>query len=326
MTWTPLHSELHKTLRQRSLLPKDSRILIAVSGGQDSVCLLKLLVDLQEKWGWTLAIAHCDHGWRLDAGIAEHVQTLAHRFGLPCHLQSASGLKETEAAARVWRYQALVEMAEMGGFNYIVTGHSRSDRAETFLYNLMRGSGSDGLQSLGWQRHLTADIQLIRPLLGISRQETGDFCRQFDLPLWQDAYNDNPKYARNRIRQELIPYLQDHFNPQIERALSQTVELLDAEVTYLEELTTLHYGAIAKINPPQLDRQQLRALPLALQRRVIRRFLQELLPQAPNFEQIEAIAALITAPNRSTTPSLPGHWLMRVEQGWIVAQQENIHR
>jgi tRNA(Ile)-lysidine synthase len=99
MVWTDLHSKLHKTLKQRSLLPPRERILIAVSGGQDSVCLLKLLLDLQSKWYWQLAIAHCDHGWSTDSGIADHVENLAKKWALSFYVKIANNLNACALAS-----------------------------------------------------------------------------------------------------------------------------------------------------------------------------------------------------------------------------------
>ncbi|HEY9598851.1 MAG TPA: tRNA lysidine(34) synthetase TilS, partial [Cyanophyceae cyanobacterium] len=236
LRWTPLHARLHRLLRQRRLLPEHQNLLVAVSGGQDSLCLIKLLLDLQQKWGWQLAIAHCDHRWPSDEGIAEHVQQLAQDWSVPFYLKVAPEVKTSEAAARQWRYQALTEVAQTHHYQIIVTGHTKSDRAETILYNLMRGAGADGLQSLTWQRPLTQEVQLVRPLLDIMRSETFEFCQQQHLPIWEDSYNQNLNYARCRIRQELLPYLKTHFNPQVETALARTAELLHADVEYLESM------------------------------------------------------------------------------------------
>ncbi len=318
MVWTDLHSKLHKTLRQRSLLPKGERILIAVSGGQDSVCLLKLLLDLQSKWHWQLAIAHCDHGWSTDAGIADHVQDLAKKWGLSFYVKIANKLKETEAAAREWRYQSLIEIATEQEFSIVVTGHTQSDRAETFLYNLMRGSGSDGLQAMTWQRELAPNIQLVRPFLNISRAETGLFCQQQQIPIWEDAFNEKLHYARNRIRQQLLPYLKTEFNPQVETAIAQTAELLQAEVQYLENITETLFKQIANSELNQLDRNQLKNLPLALQRRIIRHFLRHNLETSPNYEQIEEILQLIPAPNRSRTSTFSNKVAVEVKDHWLI--------
>lgn len=318
MVWTDLHSKLHKTLRQRSLLPKGERILIAVSGGQDSVCLLKLLLDLQSKWHWQLAIVHCDHGWSTDAGIADHVENLAKKWALSFYVKIANNLKETEAAAREWRYQCLMEIATEQDFSIVVTGHTQSDRAETFLYNLMRGSGSDGLQAMTWQRALAPNIQLVRPLLNISRAETGLFCQQQHIPIWEDAFNEKLHYARNRIRQQLLPYLKTEFNPQVETAIAQTAELLQAEVQYLENITETLFKQIANSELNQLDRTQLKIIPLALQRRIIRHFLRHNLETSPNYEQIEEIIHLISAPNRSRTSTFPNNFAVEVKDHWLI--------
>ncbi|WP_319420680.1 tRNA lysidine(34) synthetase TilS [Pleurocapsa sp. FMAR1] len=314
--WTQIQTKVHKTLRKRSLLPKKAKILIAVSGGQDSLCLGKLLLDLCSKWDWQLAIAHCDHQWSTDAGIAQRVREVAHIWQLPFYLKIANLLQETEAAARKWRYQALVEIAEEKGFKYVVTGHTKSDRAETFLYNLIRGAGADGLGALSWQRPLTPEIILVRPILNLYRRQTLEFCQQFDLPIWFDVVNENNKYARNRIRGELIPYLQANFNPQVENSLAQTAELLRADVEYLEAEAQKLLQEVKKDN--QLNRLGLRSAPIAIQRRAIRQFLPSIISKQPNFAQIEAVVQLISAPNKSRTSSLPGGAIAQVLGEWIV--------
>ena len=323
MAWTDLHAQLHQILRSRRLLPPKSSILIAVSGGQDSLCLTQLLLDLQPKWSWKLAVIHCDHRWRSDSQEnALHVQKLAAQWNLPFHLRTATETLSSEAAARDWRYQMLVEVAEQAGYGLIVTGHTQSDRAETLLYNLLRGSGADGLQSLTWQRALTPQIQLIRPLLTVNRRQTEEFCQTFNLPIWEDSTNQDFKYARNRIRGELIPYLQTHFNPQVEAALAQTAELLRADVDYLEttaeQLLQQAWQPLEDTSHPRLSRGTLKTIPLALQRRVMRRFLTQVLPQSPSYEQVEKLVALIASPNRSQTDPFPGGAIAQVSGDWII--------
>lgn len=317
--WTSLHAQIHRTLRSRQLLPRDCNVLIAVSGGQDSLCLVKLLLDLQPKWGWSLAVAHCDHRWRDDSRAnAQHVENLAKTWEIPFYCATAERTLQSEADARTWRYQALRAIAHPNNYQYVVTGHTRSDRAETLLYNLTRGSGADGLQALTWQRSLDTKLQLVRPLLEISRLTTGRFCQDMQLPIWEDATNQDSKYARNRIRQELIPYLQERFNPQVELALAQTAELLKAEVEYLEHSAQeLKQQATHPQEPLKLNRQILQAAPLALQRRVMRQLLQQTLNHSPSFEQIEKLTALIVAPNKAQTDPFPGGAIAKVEQGWI---------
>lgn len=317
MVWRSLHARLHQRLKQTDLLPRQGRILIAVSGGQDSVCLGQLLLDLRSRWGWQLAIAHCDHSWMMDRGLADHVADLANRWQLPFYLaQPTTAIAETENAARQWRYQGLTQLAEQHQFPYVVTGHTLSDRAETFLYHLTRGSGMGGLGSLTWRRSLTPDIQLVRPLLAISRAETGDFCRELALPVWEDPYNQKLEFARNRIRRDVLPQLQQ-LNPQVESHIAQTAELFYEENDYLEAIAAQHLRE--SLNAArQLNRLPLRPLHPALQKRIIRQLLQQILPKMPTFEQIVAVQALITAPNRSQTSTFPGNLYFQVQQDWII--------
>jgi tRNA(Ile)-lysidine synthase len=339
--WTHLHAQLHRTLLHRQILPSNQGLLVAVSGGQDSLCLIKLLLDLQAKWGWNLAIAHCDHRWRSDSeASANHVENLAKNWGISYNLQTASDIPKSEAAARQWRYQALTEIAIAHNYPYIVTGHTASDRAETLLYNLIRGSGADGLSALTWMRPLPDfrlenldenpqfKISLVRPLLEITRSQTGQFCQEQKLPIWEDSTNQDFKYARNRIRSELLPYLETHFNPKAQQALAQTAELLRADVEYLElAASDLLQRAISPIAdspqvnfqlPVKLNRLILREAPLALQRRAMRHLLQQILPSAPSFESVEKLTSLIVAPNRSQTDPFPGGAIARVENPSII--------
>ncbi|MEG3933699.1 tRNA lysidine(34) synthetase TilS [Microcoleus sp. T3_B1] len=370
--WTHLHAQLHKTLLYRQILPSNQRLLVAVSGGQDSLCLIKLLLDLQPKWGWNLAIVHCDHRWRSDSeASANHVEQLAKNWGISYYLETASDIPKTEAAARQWRYQALTEIAIAHNYPYIVTGHTASDRAETLLYNLIRGSGADGLSALTWTRplldfrlpifdfrvgnsgensnsqisadfrlenqdensqskipNLKSKIYLVRPLLEITRSQTGQFCQEQKLPIWEDSTNQDLQYSRNRIRSELLPYLETHFNPKAQQALAQTAELLRADVEYLElaasDLLQRAMSPIAdspQVNfqlPVKLNRPILREAPLALQRRAMRQLLQQILPSAPSFESVEKLTSLIVAPNRSQTDPFPGGAIGRVEHPSII--------
>ncbi|MFP5269242.1 tRNA lysidine(34) synthetase TilS [Coleofasciculus sp.] len=323
--WTPLHARIHQTLKTRQILAPSRHVLVAVSGGQDSLCLMKLLLDLQPKWKWQLAIAHCDHRWPADKGLADHIQQLAQGWAIPFYLEIAAQVTQSEGAARQWRYQALGKIAQTHGFQDVVTAHTQSDRAETVLYNLIRGTGVDGLQSLTWQRPLVPGVQLVRPLLEVTRGETGEFVDQQHLPVWLDAYNQDLRYARNRIRQEVLPYFKTHFNPQVETVVGHTAELLRADVEYLETAArSLREQAMVSTseNEPKtalkLNRLVLRQAHLALQRRAIRQFLAIVQSTAANFEQIEAITALINAPNRSGTSSFPGGASAQVQGDWII--------
>jgi tRNA(Ile)-lysidine synthase len=320
MPWTPLHSQLHQCAIDRQLLPVGARILVAVSGGQDSLCLGQLLRDLQSRWQWQLAVAHCDHGWTQDIGIAERVAEVAARWQLPFHCETTANLPETDGAAREWRYQALIRIAHATDSTYLVTAHTQTDRAETLLYNLVRGAGADGLCAMTWQRQLTPAISLVRPLLAVNRAQTGAFCREYQLPVWEDVYNQDLKYPRNRLRLEIMPQLAAEFNPQVESHLARTAELLRADVEYLESVASDWYRQAVDDRGVKLDRLILQSLPLSLQRRVIRQFLTQALGKMPTFTQIEETLVLIDAPNRTRTSTFSQGLAAEVNSGWIVVR------
>ncbi|MEO1742402.1 MAG: tRNA lysidine(34) synthetase TilS [Cyanobacteria bacterium J06629_9] len=316
--WLPAHAKLHTALRDSGLLPRNAHLLVAVSGGQDSLCLARLLLDLQPKWGWQLGLVHCDHRWRPDsAANARHVQQLAKQWQLPYFVKTATTPPKSEAAARQWRYGVFETLAAGRGYSHVVTGHTATDRAETLLYNLLRGSGADGLKALGPTRALsptTPDIHLVRPLLAFTRTETGDVCQQLELPVWEDETNQDLRYRRNRIRQELMPYLRSHFNPRVEATLAQTAEILSADVAYLQAQAQQLYGQVVEtvIDGWHIHREPFRQAPLALQRRVARRLLQLALARQPSFEHIEKIVTLADAPNLSQTAPFPGEVIAQI--------------
>ena len=263
-----------------------------------------------------------------------HVVNLAKTWQFPVWVELAEGLAKNEAAARQWRYEVFERVARKQGYSHVVTGHTMSDRAETVLYNLIRGAGTDGLGTLRWRRPLTSTarldpgdnlkakqpqpITLARPLLDFTRAETAQFCHDQHIPVWADSSNQDLNFRRNRIRLELMPYLRSHFNPQSEQALAQLAEITAADIDYLNAQTAKLYGQIIReSNDGQswtIQREALKAEPRSLQRRVIRQLLYHVLPDSPNFAQVEKLLALLSAGNRSRTDPYPGGWIAIVRK------------
>lgn len=240
--WGPIHAALHQRLRRDpELLPAGAPLLLAVSGGQDSMALTRLLHDLGRLHGWSLHLWHGDHGWRPEsARQAAELQAWAEGWGLTITVDRASESPASEAAARAWRYERLQALALKRACAHVVTGHTASDRAETLLLHLARGSHRQGLASLRRRRPLSpgSPISLVRPLLGLGRADTGQFCADWTLPIWLDPSNASPRFSRNRIRQEVMPVLEE-LHPGCASRISALAERLEQEQGGLEELLDL---------------------------------------------------------------------------------------
>jgi tRNA(Ile)-lysidine synthase len=286
--------------RQAVFLPGE-RVLAAVSGGPDSLALLAILRELVPRLGLHLAVAHFDHGWRADsAEDARFTAAVARDWGLSCLLGGApepvDQVDQSEDAARRARYAFLRRAARETGSAVIALGHTRDDQVETLLLHLLRGSGSHGLSAM---RPRSGD--LARPLLGVSRAEIEVYLRQQGLEPRRDPSNADLRYRRNRLRRLVIPAL-DAFDPAARRLLARAAEILAEEDRLLED-------EAARLDPGVLDDSRaLRSIPVALQRRLLRRLHPEL-----SFAQIESLRARpvgaqrarASTPSEATPGSLP---------------------
>ncbi len=216
-SWSKWHMRLHKRLKQnKSLLPNNSTLLLAISGGQDSMALLKLIIDLKKLYKWQVVIWHGDHQWHTKSSqIEEELKLWCLNKQISFH-SSKANKKEVanEEKARDWRYKNLIMKAKLLSSNNIyfpctriLTGHTATDRAETIIMNLARGTDLIGLSTLKEQRNLENNIDLARPLLIFNRDETLEICEEFKLPVWIDPSNENISLTRNKIRKEILPIL-----------------------------------------------------------------------------------------------------------------------
>lgn len=243
------------------LLPRRAPLLVACSGGADSVALAAAAAqnaDLQ------VALGHVDHGLRPESkGEAEQVRELARRLGVPFYLERLANLdihgRGLEAAAREGRYPALARLALQAGARTVATAHTRRDQAETLLLRLVRGAGPGALAAVRRRRALGAGIDLVRPLLQVSRSDTEAFCRDQGLPFTSDPHNDDPRRTRARLR-KLWPLLLE-LNPRLEEALAGTAESLAEEDAFLMSLLPCELGlpALRALAAPLLRRALLRA-------------------------------------------------------------------
>ncbi|MFM7674586.1 MAG: tRNA lysidine(34) synthetase TilS [Synechococcus sp.] len=306
--WSAHHLRLHRWLRrQPALLPPGAAVLLAVSGGQDSMALTALLQDLSRLHHWRLQLWHGDHGWREEsARQAAELQRWAEERQLPLQMERAKGLPQTEDAARRWRYSRLAHWAAEQGCPRVATAHTATDRAETLLLHLARGSHRRGLASLRRLRPLQGQTLLVRPLLPFSREDTGRICRSLALPVWHDASNEDPRFARNRIRQELLPVLEE-LHPGASRRIAAQAQRLAEELEAEEELLALVLPALEEA-PGRLGRRRLMALAPANQRRLLQAWLRRQGRAELPSGALEGLLVRLEPSREPGRMNLPGGW------------------
>ena len=314
--WSSWHARLHRALlAQPSLLPRGASLLLAVSGGQDSLCLLRLLVDLQRLHGWTLHVFHGDHRWHgTSAATAAAVGNLCVAWGLPCHLRVATTLAAGEAAARHWRYGVAVDLCRELGCGHLVTGHTATDRAETLLFNLCRGSGSRGLASLRPCRPLAPGVALIRPLLIFTRNNTLACCEALKLPIQPDPSNADAALSRNRIRGQVLPVL-EQVNPAAVRHLAACAAQLAAESDLLEQMAREALETMGGTTQTRLNGSQLAVLPGVLAQRCLAVWIAAHTGCHPSRRQVETALAHGLDQARPRRLHLQGGWVLACRSG-----------
>jgi len=222
---------------------QDVSVVVAVSGGADSVSLLCSLAELRKKDPpGKLIVAHFNHRLRAAAEDDFHfVQNLAREFRLPCELGIATaeldqgGGDGVEAAARTARYEFLLKTAEKFGARYVATAHTADDQAETILHRVVRGTGLAGLAGIPRVRLLSPAVTLIRPLLDFSRADVVAYLAARQQSYCLDESNEDPSFTRNRIRHALLPQLAAQYNPNVREALIRLGQLAGEAQQVIEQ-------------------------------------------------------------------------------------------
>lgn len=267
---------------EHDLLRRGDRVLVAISGGPDSTCLLLVLAALRRSLALELHAAHFDHGLR-GARTAQRelsfVRSLCDALDVPLHTGAgdvrahARARKQSiEEAARELRYRFLANVARRKRCDAVGAGHTRDDQAETVLLRLVRGSGLRGLAAMApsapWPVATRgATLRLVRPLLALSRQDTVRCCRDAGVTPIEDASNRSGAYLRNRVRAELLPLLR-RYNPRIDDALVRLAGAASSDVELLEQLAS--EAIDTKAGGVRVRRRVLDALPRALRRHAVR--------------------------------------------------------
>ena len=271
-------------LEHRMFLPGDA-VLVAVSGGPDSVALLNVLRLLAAEFSLCLGLVHLNHGLRSETADRDErfVRTLARQLALPCFVgrkdvrgyQRRFKLSLEDAARRV-RYAFYDDVLRERGFDKVALGHQANDNAELVLMNFLRGSGLRGLAGIPAVRN----GKIVRPLIRAGRLEIMRYLESEQIPFVTDESNRDPRFLRNRIRHRLIPELENEYNPALIAGLNRLAAIMRPEEEWIRTLIdSLFEDAVVERVPGRLTLsiRALRALPLAAQRRLIRRVLEELL-------------------------------------------------
>ena len=323
----PLEQRVLGFIQNQHLVSKNQKLVVAVSGGPDSVCLLHILHKLREKLGIALHVAHLDHQLRgaESEADARYVADLAHQLDLPATVerrdvksyQSRQRLSLEEAAREV-RYTFLAQVADTIGADRAAVGHTADDHIETILMHLIRGTGTRGLRGLQplsqWQ-HPGNRLTVVRPLLPVSRQDTEDYCRKYRLMPRIDTSNLSLSHLRNRIRQQLMPLLQS-YNPRVDEALLRAARIVADDLSFLGEVVDRLWDKVVREqeNTIILDKESFLELPPALQRHLLRTGIEKLLGNLIDIEtrHIEEVMAALSKPAGKKI-TLPGGLIFAIE-------------
>ena len=301
-------------IEQHQLLKPGARVGVAVSGGADSVALLRLLLDLRKALGIVVSVVHYNHKLRgADSeGDEEFVGKLARRYELEPHCEggdvkglAASQQKSIETMARELRYEFFWRLLSEGKLDRLATAHTLDDQAETVLMRMVRGAGTRGLAGIYPQLSAPgsrfSEVCIIRPLLGVRRKELEDYLEELRQDWREDKSNRDLRFTRNRLRHGILPRLERGMNPMVREALAEAAEIARSEENYWQD-------EVAKVLPQVWDGKQLNSLlsvPLALQRRLVRAAAEQL-GLGLEFKHVEEILAV--ASGKEPKAMLPECW------------------
>ncbi len=298
-------------------------MLVAISGGPDSVALLSLLHHLRSSWSLTLSAVHCNYGLRGSEsdGDQQFVETFCRELGVPLsvrkieieHRHSRSSL---QAVARALRYQAFLEVAKQCGADRIAVGHTANDQAETVLLWMLRGAGLTGLSGMPASR----DNHIVRPLYDSRRQEILTYLERAQLAFREDSSNDKPLYLRNRIRHEVMPVLQQLVPSSIE-SLCRLADLCREDDRYLDrqvaELFCVH-EAFQSDGGWTIQQAVFSGFAQAVQRRILRALLRQndFQQWSPSLKVVERVIQTVSEEKWGS--------VIHIRGGWLVVEQDAI--
>ena len=341
---------IRETIREHNLIEKGDHVVLGLSGGPDSVCLFHVLCGMAEEMDLTIHPVHVNHQLRPGAADADqrYVEELCASAGLTARVFTVdcSAMAEElgmtgEEAGRKARYDAFFEVAEeaartLGGADAfgrvkIAVGHNANDQAETVLFRILRGTGMDGIAGMAYEREERREngtFRVVRPLLDIWREEIEAYCAENHLDPVTDHTNSEELYARNKIRLDLIPYIEEHYNSNFQEGLVRMAKIAAADKDYFWEETARTYLMLKTPAGLTLDGESKTEIGLdwkglascheALRHRVILKAFDEIgLTQDITAERLEAADKVILGSVGGKTVEFPHGYSLCVGKGVV---------
>ena len=314
------------TIIDSGLIERDAYIILGLSGGPDSLCLFHALLQIADSYNLSLVPVHVNHKLRPAADDeAEHVARLCNRFGLECNIfetnvgeMAKDYSVSTEEAGRMLRYEIFDDVAkdvESQGVPsdkiYIAVAHNADDQSETVLFRLLRGTGVHGLAGIPEVRSSDEGYMIIRPLLKVTRDEIEAYIAANNLKANIDESNFESDYVRNKIRNELIPYLEKNYNPNIKDALRRYAEIADVDDSVMTDIAINTCQPALEIdqldNVVTMDITELKDAPPGINRRVVALVFKSLrIDENSSYDLVLDVLRLIYSDNPSASYDLPG--------------------
>jgi tRNA(Ile)-lysidine synthase len=322
--------KIKRTLLEENLIEKGDTVLVGLSGGPDSLCLFDCLCSIREELDLVLMAVHVNHRLRPDVcdEEQERVEKWCYNLDIPCYSMKVNCLEmakeksmTSEEAGREARYEAFLRASRTikpipEKSVKIALAHNLEDQGETILMRILRGTGTDGLAGMDYRRQWLEDTVIVRPLLGTSRREIEKYLEEKNLVANQDATNKEPIYQRNKLRLELIPYIEEHYNPNITDGLNRLGENARGDRNYFQTLAkdAIEKASIASIEKGRYSLEKLLDMEAPVRKRAYVMILAEIgLDQDFTSAHIEAINHLLVQGKTGTSINLPRAYKVEVQ-------------
>lgn len=306
--------KVRDTIEKHQLIKRGDKVIVALSGGPDSVCLLHVLCRLREEYNLKIYAVHLNHRLRgLDAHKdALYVSDLCNKLSVSCFIKAIDvdgyckdKKLSVEEGARELRYKLFDDLLIRLDADKVCIGHNKNDQAETVLMRIMRGTGINGLKGIAHKRSNT----IVRPILDISRSEIEDYCKQYDLKPRIDKTNLESIYTRNKIRLELLPYIEEEFNQNIVETLARMAEGIGKDADFINRLADEEFAKLVtwKDESIILDINGVNNLDISLKSRMIIKAISDLLTGFKNIDMnhINQVLALCKQDKSGKMLNLP---------------------